>query len=480
MLTAAVTSPADWRYVSEGGATIVFSYAGPSHPQFDGTVLRLRKAAVAPLVDHMDYQKQPEEPDDPIIEFQQRCLQHLIPDKHLPRLRSVLLDHSWLQKMSELHDSARPQFRRSQGCIDVRKRKGVLATNLVGGNWVAVEIKPKWGFLPSPKHLSSETRSTKTQTCRFCMHSQLKSGVDEVPLGYCPLDLYSGDRRRMTKAIHALWDAWIQSTGSMNNLKVFVNGAQIHPSEAHLMFASFSPKLVDADMKNAFASALLPLLCDTPVLRILSQLQRDFDPLDIEGVSELWHQTEKLLRDKNPYSSPGDPSITIPASLLGVNSQFLSVSNPTMDDWDEFIHAYLNSSVKLDNDNPSPNNLRYYLLAYLLSTTFKDCSLILQLDYLNPKPVRDLHPHVGLSQVSVIDLDPKPMSRLHKWEKLDRDIVISYINSSRRTRCIDNGWKGERRSLEGVCRCVLYSVMLLIVLAVVFIASRVVVAYFNN
>ena len=40
------TSPHDWKYVSEGGSTIVFSYAGPPHPHFDGTALRLRKGPV--------------------------------------------------------------------------------------------------------------------------------------------------------------------------------------------------------------------------------------------------------------------------------------------------------------------------------------------------------------------------------------------------------------------------------------------------
>src|SRR5258708_6482561 len=45
---ATKTSPSDWKYVSEGGATIVFSYAGPPHPDFAHTVLRLRKSGTHP------------------------------------------------------------------------------------------------------------------------------------------------------------------------------------------------------------------------------------------------------------------------------------------------------------------------------------------------------------------------------------------------------------------------------------------------
>lgn len=47
---------------------------------------------------------------------------------------------------------------------------------------------------------------------------------DNVSLGYCPLDLFSGDKDRVTKAIHSLWNAWIDSNGTVNNLKLFVRG----------------------------------------------------------------------------------------------------------------------------------------------------------------------------------------------------------------------------------------------------------------
>jgi hypothetical protein len=33
----------------------------------------------------------------------------------------------------------------------------------------------------------------------------------------------------MINAIHGLWDAWIQSKGTINNLRIFVNGQMIKP-----------------------------------------------------------------------------------------------------------------------------------------------------------------------------------------------------------------------------------------------------------
>lgn len=52
-----------------------------------------------------------------------------------------------------------------------------------------------------------------------------------MSLGYCPLDLFSGDKDRVTKAIHSLWNAWTDSNGTVNNLKIFVRGNVIPPSD---------------------------------------------------------------------------------------------------------------------------------------------------------------------------------------------------------------------------------------------------------
>jgi inositol-pentakisphosphate 2-kinase len=140
------TRPADWKYVSEGGATIVYSYKGPSHSDFDGTVLRLRKVQIVTTsgikADPVAISGE-EENDDPTIEFQAKCMRRLIPPEHLPRLETVLLSKPWLEVLVELQDHVRPETRRQKDQVDLTKVKGVLATDLVGGNWLAVEIKVK-------------------------------------------------------------------------------------------------------------------------------------------------------------------------------------------------------------------------------------------------------------------------------------------------------------------------------------------------
>ncbi|KAF7337935.1 Inositol-pentakisphosphate 2-kinase [Mycena venus] len=369
------TLPTDWAYISEGGANIVFVYQGLSSPFFDGTALRLRKR------ESTDKDKDEKDSTREIqsIEYQKKCLERLIPLVHLPRLELVV--------SARLH---RALERREKDGIDVKLPRALLATNLVGGQGIAVEIKPKWGFLPSPTYLSDSTRPIKTRTCRFCMHSHLKAQQGEkVSSGYCPLDLFSGDETRMKAALNSLWDAWSDSDGTTNNFKVFISGKKILPAER----ASIVGVVNDmADPKDALISALLPVLTNTSILRTLSCLQRTLDALDIEGLAPLW-------------------------DLASVGT------DPTIAEWAEFVSAYLAAPSPAPPADPA--HLRYHVLAYLLSATFKDCSVIVR---------------VPDGTATVIDLDPKSVDRLRKWEEMDKEIVAAYagVPVADRKVCVDS------------------------------------------
>jgi inositol-pentakisphosphate 2-kinase len=141
------TYPQHWKYLSEGGATIVFTYVGPSNAMWDNMVLRLRKSrtpAVQQANDDLageDHDGKQDEPDDPSIEFQKKCMERLIHKKHLPCLESISVSRQWLEALVALHESERPMERREKDQIDTSRTKAVLATDLVGGEWIAVEIK---------------------------------------------------------------------------------------------------------------------------------------------------------------------------------------------------------------------------------------------------------------------------------------------------------------------------------------------------
>ena len=169
----------------------------------------------------------------------------------------------------------------------------------------------------------------------------------------------------------------------------------------------------------------------TPVLQILSKLQRSLDVLDIEGLSSLWRRT--LL------SHPSLSSESLPAIPLGVSSPFLSSPEPDIVDWETFIDSFLSPfSSGLDHLQPKVENIRYYLLAYLLSGTVKDCSIIVRTDLLQLGKTSTKRKNTD--SVMVIDLDPRKMERLNKWEKLDAEIVNAYSNNGGGKICID-AWR---------------------------------------
>ncbi|TFY82194.1 hypothetical protein EWM64_g1818 [Hericium alpestre] len=393
-LSASTTSPSDWKYISEGGATIVFSYQGSTDTRFDGTVLRLRKSAgntqhFTPSSGPTTPGADDEEPDDPMIEFQQKIIARLIPEEYLVCMHVIHLERLWLEAFAQLHESERPSERRLADSIDLTRCKGVLATDLVGSEGCVVEIKSKG---------------------------------DPAAVDYCPLDLFSGTSERVTKATHGLWDSWMQSGGAVNNLRIFSDGKMLKPSDdddvakwARTTFGCSGTS--ELGLRDKFTAALLPILLDTPVFQRLGTLQRTLDTLDREGISKLRERAQMLHLGVSTDSVSPPPFDADPPE-------------PVLKEWSSFIDTYVSSHDTRNHGTPEPSDLRYYLLAYLLSATFKDCSLMIRLSPESTQPV-----------VKVIDLDTKSVRKIRNWEKLDQQILDAYrkVDVDARKRCVD-GW----------------------------------------
>jgi inositol-pentakisphosphate 2-kinase len=172
-----------------------------------------------------------------------------------------------------------------------------------------------------------------------------------------------------------------------------------------------------ASMKSKFInSLLLQILPTTPLLNDISKLQRCLDSLDCEGLARLAE-----MECTHSASLGGGKNVVSP------NANF---AQPTMEDWELFVDRFLS----LDQQTHSsfcPSNLHYHMLAYTLSATFKDCSLIipLYLGEVSPKP----------GSIKVIDLDIKSLNRIPGWMKLDEKIVKEYVKLEIgiRKRCIE-------------------------------------------
>ena len=90
----------------------------------------------------------------------------------------------------------------------------------------SVEIKPKCGFLPTSPFIDP-TRVTKYSVCQYCMlqKSKVKEGKYKRESKYCPLDLFSGDPKRVMYALECL------VSDPQNNLRVFCDGSGIFTEE---------------------------------------------------------------------------------------------------------------------------------------------------------------------------------------------------------------------------------------------------------
>lgn len=175
--------------------------------------------------------------------------------------------------------------------------------------------------------------------------------------------------------------------------------------------SSLAPLLDDSqittqeDAKESFVSRVVQLLFTHPVLQTLLHHQKSLDALDIEGLHHIWtnyHRTKSQGNDDIPPLGGGH-------------------LEPTLEEWESFVTTYLSLSSLSSSippkisDPPTEKELRYHVLAYVMSATFKDCSIILRLG--------------GNEQrITVIDLDPKPVARLEKWRKLDWDIAMCYAD----------------------------------------------------
>ncbi|KAI0053898.1 hypothetical protein FA95DRAFT_1551673 [Auriscalpium vulgare] len=430
------TSASDWRYVSEGGATAVFSYRGPSHPSFSSRVLRLRKRPHTLPVEDV-----PSTADlvDPLVEFQQKVIARLIDPDYLVEFKVVPLTQAWLVDFALHHEQSRPLGRRSVDGIDIYKLSAILATDLVGGQVCSIEIKPKWGFLPMPHHLSPESLPIKTKTCRTCMHCHLKQVKGgSAAADYCPLDLFSGTPERVSQAVAGLFTSWQKAEGSFNNLRIFFHGRVVNAADVHsvLKWAQATLECEDDSsfpaIQKAFTRKLVPLLLETQALQTLAYLQRTFDALDIEGLAKIVGSCSSPATTSKADSHVSAFDGLDPARKKVSCFTSAHFAEPSMDEWTSFVEGFISQS-KLPGDptNPDINDLRSYILAYLLSASFKDCSIIVPISHISSTAIENT--------VKVIDLDTKSVEKFTQWDSLDREIVREYakIDEVLRKHCVD-------------------------------------------
>lgn len=434
--------PSEWKYHAEGGKNLLLSFdpaggirngQGPFAASECTYALRIPKSLPADSGSTQDEEEEAEK-------FTQHVVQPLLGNPSvLPRCIKIPIltarDRDIIETLSARIEMQRPAARRAH---PARIRSETLSciyavedvTALVPAGPSAqrgvlcVEIKPKWGFLARIDSIppSSPNIEIKARYSRYRMHRVMKHGAsdkaEQLSLADCerlydPLDLYSPDAARKRKAVEALWRDWTETGGKTNNLRLFWNGDVVDPQDATTLdsiaqfFGAYKTPvggLVEVLATHIVGELTKPTLpsggeseARVSILSRLAHLQSALDPLDVEGLAQLW-----LSRTQSHTLGQAPPEMNLPPAL---QRNLPAADLPTI--LDSFLTA-----------SGGEVTLEKALQAFLVSATFKDCSMLLR-----------FHRAEGgvVGETKLVDLDSKPFSKLSGMQKTDNEVCAAFL-----------------------------------------------------
>ncbi|CAG8550023.1 314_t:CDS:2 [Paraglomus brasilianum] len=428
-------NPTLWRYKGEGNANVILALRSP-HERFGGVVLRLRKGGVL----MHDEQQTPEMPSF-LISYTRDVLVPLFGNQYTGETKLLQVTPEFLQSLAEAIEPSRPAKRRHIG-IDVHQEFALLMPDYTvftssAGVTLAVELKPKWGFIPTSSFIKPEN-SVKRLTCRTCMHQHLRhmQGDQTVEIiDYCPLDLFSCDESRLRKSLPQL----IKLAG--NKFKLFIQGEKIDigqdgwHTKLNEFFQITNDFVNDSHQSNTPYQLFVDLLVKAIVneqglFQRLRSLQKSLDSLDIEGI---------YLLD------------------LIQQGQLLE---PNLEEWKKTVEVYLKrmeetAAGPLVLKDMTLDEQRQSLYEYLLSATLKDCSIMFSFqkpddncdrtlsgslfnhsDDVKRLEIGNILDYVEY-RVKLLDLDPKSVTKLPYYYDLDTEIVKCYQKRELHRECYE-------------------------------------------
>lgn len=151
--------------------------------------------------------------------------------------------------------------------------------------------------------------------------------------------------------------------------------------------------------REDLATKIARALRSSGVLELLRDLQRTLDPFDVQGLAAIHGGPERLqaFADKHAKSSP-DGRLPI--------EQWLA--------WHDRWQARTTDTKGPGDNGPDDDD---DMLAYILGSTFKDCSIMIKFDAVRDEKEPD---------VKLVDLDQKPLARLRSYFDKDAEIVRKF------------------------------------------------------
>jgi Inositol-pentakisphosphate 2-kinase len=385
----------EWTYLNEGGLNLVFAYIGSQHPNPEsdtkqrdrvmctsatttsdctrpcdlatmvtdqhsvmvGQVIRLNKevlsaSSASTVQDHFQMFADR-------LEYSRSLMRPLIGEHFVDAGRIVFVQHTFVATLINQFNSYRPTKRRKvhslENTICDEWIPAVMMTDYTSivpppiaqhdahrprRFTISVEIKPKWGFLPSKCAPISDQTHIKRAVCRFCMNQvfKLHRGKASVRSSYCPMDLFSGQASRIKRALEALFSC------PQNNLRVYIRShkdltaKQVDPMQPHeysSALQSITGQVYTGHAGDILAQkhlqsiVLQVLLKHSPLLDRLAFIQQWFDSYDVEGTYPLFCQLCEEITRACLTGDGDDDDDTVVRTVCDSIDQ--SLSHKTMD-----------------------------------------------------------------------------------------------------------------------------------------------------
>lgn len=368
-------NPDFWDFKAEGFDSVILSFVGPSDSEFYLKTLRLfknqnegyRRGDAEPIADFTDR-----------VTISQRYIDIFI-RPYFPEIDSgipVSVTHEFLEKIAKKIEPSRSDKRRAESYVCVTSKVALIHDDHIPPNSLVVELKPKWGFLPSCPLIQSDSPKLSISRFQLLQRSKLKKGDISEISNYDPLDLFSGTEEGIKKAIKALVE------NPQGNLKIFRNQkkSKLEQNEidnlVHVIFNDLSQKslkrLLDIQYLDVWDIECLP-----PIIEKAGTVTWDdfiSDQNVINGIKKMLSENYRLPQSK------------------------------------EEVVKLLNS---LTNEEA-----RIFIAAFCLSQAAKDCSYMILFEnqkMINPK-------------IFIFDFDMKmPELLISNYLKKDQEIVQTFI-----------------------------------------------------
>lgn len=394
-----------WRYQGEGNANVVLSVPA------DGTVVRVMKegdsggaetteAAVAETLSLR-------------LRFCDAVRRTFFDggSRHVDVPVPMRVSTEELREIDRVIRPHRPPGRRHKGLelagclVAVCPDYTALPPTDVPGVW-CVEIKPKQGWV----HKDDITADGVRTKCPFCAHQYLKLSRGDVqrPSGYCPLDMFSGRRERVRRAVRALL------RDPQNNLKMFLDG---------------NPLAAPDDGFGAAAGEALGSVrrfCAFVASALLGDFKSGWDGRDdSEDISEEEEEEHFSAASGTVPPASCDFAGAVPMPQHCVLHEILTMQQMQTAGFAAVCSEYDRRHPRdpqfghVDRLRPNDDAAAWTPVdGYLVAATARDCSVYITFRGRSGSSSTAI-------RVKVSDLDPKPLSTVEKHRNRDANVSLA-------------------------------------------------------